>query len=117
MKKPQGVEIKIVKGEEVYVKGPLGVKKAKIRGVREEGGEIRTEERATMKVIKQMIEGVTIGYKQKIKINGVGYKATKSVEGVEINLGYEEPRRVRIKKTVEIGITGNGTIIEGKSTT
>ena len=87
MRIPKGVELRVVKENEVYVKGPQGVQKAIVRGVRVEGGEVEVEGQVSREVVKKLIQGVTQGYKQKIKINGVGYKAQVGKEGeVELNL-------------------------------
>ena len=116
MKIPQGIEIKLIKGTELYVKGPQGVKKAQVSGVREKGGELEAEDQVTRGIIKKMIQGVKTGYKQKIKIQGVGYRAEVQGREIEMHLGYKEPKRVRIPAGVEMTVMGNGTIIEGRST-
>jgi large subunit ribosomal protein L6 len=116
MKIPQGIEIKLIKGTELYVKGPQGVQKAQVTGVREKGGELEAEDQVTRGIIKKMIQGVKTGYKQKIKIQGVGYRAEVQGREIEMHLGYKEPKRVRIPAGVEMTVLGNGTIIEGRST-
>jgi large subunit ribosomal protein L6 len=116
MRIPKGVELRVVKENEVYVKGPQGVQKAIVRGVRVEGGEVEVEGQVSREVVKKLIQGVTQGYKQKIKINGVGYKAQVGKEGeVELSLGYKDVKVVKMAGGVEVKVEGNGTIITGRS--
>lgn len=117
MRIPKGVELRVVKEKEVYVKGPQGIQKAIIRGVRVVGGEVEVEGQVSREVLKKLIQGVTQGYKQKIKINGVGYKAQVGKEGeVELSLGYKDVKVVKMAEGVEVKVEGNGTIITGRST-
>lgn len=112
MRIPKGVEIKKIGEKEIYVKGKLGVQKARIEGVEIEEGEIRGKGR---EVIKRMIEGVREGYKGKIRIEGVGYKAIEGKGEIRLSIGYKDEKRVKIPEGVEIKVKGNGTIITGKS--
>ena len=84
------------------------------------------EEPKAKKVLEKMIEGVTTGYKEKIRIKGVGYKAEKIVAPknsnesgergrIELSLGYKDVKKVALNPLVKIEISGNNTVIEGKS--
>ena len=38
-----------------------------------------------------MLEGVTKGYEKILEVRGVGYKALKTKEGVQLNIGFSHP--------------------------
>ena len=133
MKIPGGVEVRIIKTlnphmplYELYIKGKLGVQKVRLGQIAlSSGGEsLEIEDPAAIKVIKKMIQGVTTGFQQKIKINGVGYKAqlnpspshSSGVSQLELSLGYKDTKVITLDPRVGIVISGNGLIIEGKST-
>jgi large subunit ribosomal protein L6 len=114
MKIPRGVEIKTI-GEAVYVRGKLGIQKAIVEGVRVEGGEIKIETGEGREVVRRMIQGVSEGYKGKIKINGVGYRAVEQGGEVKLTIGYKDEKVVKLGEGVKVEISGNGTIITGRS--
>lgn len=103
IKIPEGVRIKRI-GDSIYVEGPKGIQKIRVAGSVSE-----------KKWVQKMIQGVTIGYKGKLKIKGVGYKAENQDKGLIISLGYKNKRIMPKNDIVEYNISGNGTIIEGKS--
>lgn len=115
MRIPRGVEVKKIGDKAIYVRGKLGNQKAIIEGVRIEGGEIKTETAEGREVVRRMIQGVSEGYKGKIKINGVGYKAVTAEGEVRLTIGYKDEKVVKMEEGVKIEITGNGTIITGRS--
>lgn len=115
MKIPKGVEIKKIGDKAIYVRGKRGIQKAIVEGVSVEGGEIRTETGEGREVMKRMIQGVNEGYKGKIKINGVGYRAIEQGGEVKLTIGYKDEKIVKMGEGVKIEITGNGTIITGRS--
>jgi large subunit ribosomal protein L6 len=45
----------------------------------------------TRTLVANMVEGVTNGYRKGIEITGVGYRATKVGEKLQLNLGYSHP--------------------------
>lgn len=102
IKIPEGVRIKQIE-DTIYVEGPKGIQKIRVEG-------------SEKKWVQKMIQGVTIGYKGKLKIKGVGYKAEKKENGIIISLGYKNKRIMPKNDKVEYTIGGNGTVIEGKST-
>jgi large subunit ribosomal protein L6 len=116
MRIPKGIDIKKVGENAIYVRGKLGIQKAIVEGVEIEGTEIRVENAAGREVIKRMIQGVSTGYKGKVKIHGVGYRATEGQGEVKLNIGFKDEKLVKMNDGVEIKITGNGTVITGKST-
>ena len=45
----------------------------------------------TRTLVANMVEGVTNGYRKGIEITGVGYRAAKVGEKLQLNLGYSHP--------------------------
>ena len=99
---PAGVEVKVADGNVVTVKGPLGTLTETFNSrmtIKVEGAEITVvrptddkDDRAvhglTRTLLANMVEGVTNGYKKKLEINGVGYRAQKQGNTLLLNLGY-----------------------------
>lgn len=111
MKLPKEIQAILV-NDILIIKGKLGIKKAHIKNLKFENGEIKTKDMATKKLIKTMIQGVTVGFKDKIKLVGVGYKAQIN-DSLEIHLGYKNP--IRVPLDIQLKVNSTGTIIEGKS--
>jgi len=116
MKLPKNVEVILEKDNILYIKGKLGIKSVLVTGVKIENGELVIDDHTTKRVIKKMIQGVTIGYKEKLKIIGIGYKAQLNKNNLELILGYKDPIIIPLEKGISIELKSNGTIIEGKST-
>ena len=65
-------------------------------------------------LVRNMVEGVTVGYTKELEIEGVGYKANAQGKSVKLNLGFSHdvdyaiPAGIEIKtpKPTEIIITG-----------
>lgn len=112
MRIPKGVEIRKIGEKEIYVRGKGGMQKAIIEGVEIVEGEVRGKGR---EIIKRMMEGVSEGFKGKMRIEGVGYKATEGKGEIRLSIGYKDEKVVKIPTGVEIKVKGNGTIITGKS--
>jgi large subunit ribosomal protein L6 len=101
---PSGVEVS-VSGREVSIKGPrgeLGRSLPKGIGVQTTGAEIQVtrdnderEVRAlhglSRSLIANMIQGVTQGFEKRLEIHGVGYRASKKGNDLEIQVGYSHP--------------------------
>ena len=117
MRIPKGVEIRKIGEKAVYVRGEKGIQKAKIEGVEIKEGEVKVErgKGRGFPVIKRMIEGVSEGFKGKLKIEGVGYKAKEGKGEIRLSIGYKDEKVVRSPAGVEMKVKGNGTIITGKS--
>lgn len=102
---PQGVQVTVTEGNKVIVKGPLGELSEQISpeiSVNIEGSEMtvtRPSDNKTHRslhglsrtLIANMIEGVTKGYEKKLKIIGVGYRATKKGKSLDLQLGFSHP--------------------------
>src|SRR3954451_9121767 len=101
---PSGVDVSI-DGRQVTVKGPKGELSRELHpdiSVRQEDGTLLVERPSEQKVHKQlhgltrtlvanMVEGVTNGYRKGLEITGVGYRASKVGEKLQLNLGYSHP--------------------------
>jgi len=102
---PEGVTIDIDERNLVTVKGPKGQLQEKISkdiNIIVEGNEMKVERPTNNKVhkslhglsrslINNMVEGVTKGYQKKLQIVGVGYRAAKQGNKLNLNLGYSHP--------------------------
>lgn len=105
---PAGVEISVSPENLVTVKGAKGVLTLAVNkniSVEIEAGEAHVkrsndekENRAMhglyRKLIANMVEGVTNGFKKSLVINGVGYKVAKQGKKVVLNVGYSHPVEV-----------------------
>ena len=101
---PAGVDVTI-DGRTVTVKGPKGQLSRELHpdiAVSREDGSIVVTRPTEQKVHKQlhgltrtlvnnMVVGVTDGYRKGLEITGVGYRAAKVGEKLQLNLGYSHP--------------------------
>lgn len=101
---PSGVEVEVSVGS-ITVKGPRGELQREIPGgvsIERDGDEIRVsragderEKKAlhglTRTLIANMVQGVTQGFEKRLEIQGVGYRATKKGNHVEIAVGFSHP--------------------------
>jgi large subunit ribosomal protein L6 len=101
---PSGVDVTI-DGRNVTVTGPKGTLSRSLHPditvSREDGTLVvtRPTEQKTHKqlhgltrtLVNNMVVGVTDGYRKGLEITGVGYRATKVGEKLQLNLGYSHP--------------------------
>ena len=101
---PSGVDVTI-EGRKVTVKGPKGLLSRDLHPditVSREDDKLvvtRPTEQKTHKqlhgltrtLVNNMVVGVTDGYRKSLEINGVGYRAAKVGEKLQLNLGYSHP--------------------------
>jgi large subunit ribosomal protein L6 len=101
---PAGVEVTL-DGRSITVKGPKGTLARELhpdmRVVREadtllverptDGKMHRQLHGLTRTLVANMVVGVTTGYRKGIEITGVGYRAAKVGEKLQLNLGYSHP--------------------------
>jgi large subunit ribosomal protein L6 len=101
---PSGVDVTI-DGRTLTVKGPKGTLTRELHpdmNVSREDGSIVVTRPTEQKVHKQlhgltrtlvnnMVVGVTDGYRKGLEINGVGYRAVKVGEKLQLSLGYSHP--------------------------
>ena len=90
--------------ETIYVEGPKGVKRMKTTSPNSQ--------------VQEMIRSVVHGYKDKLTIKGVGYRAEHNPETrtLELSLGYRTAIKVPTPPGIEIKVKGSGTIIEATGT-
>ena len=121
---PAGVEVNI-NGNEVTVKGPKGTLTNTFNAdmaIAVEGTEIvvtrptdKKEHRAlhglTRTLIANMVEGVSVGYKKELEINGVGFRAQKQGKDLVMNLGYSHQVIMPEVDGITIEVPNNTSII------
>jgi large subunit ribosomal protein L6 len=98
---PQGVTVNISK-EEVAVKGPKGELKCAVDpdmviSLKDstltverptDGREHRSKHGLTRTLVANMVEGVTNGYTKTLEIVGVGYRAEKTGDNLQLRIGF-----------------------------
>jgi large subunit ribosomal protein L6 len=102
MQVPAGVDIKVF-ADHVTVKGKLGAMSIPVRAgltVKVDKGQLTLDvARGTPRVhvgslrahIGNALVGVTEGYEKVLELRGMGYKAQKTKEGVQVNCGFSHP--------------------------
>jgi large subunit ribosomal protein L6 len=121
---PSGVEVKVEDGE-VFIKGPKGELRQRIlRDVVEvslSDGKVlvarkgdakahRSAHGLTRTLIANMVEGVSKGFRKSLEITGVGYRAAKSGERLNLSLGYSHPVTFEPPKGVALTVEGQNKI-------
>lgn len=102
---PAGVEVTIGDANLVTVKGPKGTltqKFSEAMTIAQNGNvltvtrpddekENRSLHGLTRTLLNNMVVGVTAGYSKTLEIVGVGYRANKQGNNLNLNLGYSHP--------------------------
>ena len=124
---PAGVTVEIAENNKVTVKGPKGtlerVLPAEIE-IKQEGAEIvvnRPNDLKKMKslhgltrtLINNMVIGVTEGYTKTLEVNGVGYRAAKQGNKLNLSLGYSHPVDMVDPEGITTTVDGNKIIVSG----
>ncbi len=105
---PAGVDVQI-DGRNITVKGPKGTLSRELhpdmRVVREDGTilvERPSEDKMhkqlhglTRTLVNNMVTGVTTGYRKSLEITGVGYRAQKVGDRLQLSLGYSHPIEIQ----------------------
>lgn len=121
---PAGVDVKL-DGTTLTVKGPKGTLTNTFNQhmiIRLEGNEVIVERPnedkfykslhgLTRTIIANMIEGVVNGYSKKLEINGVGYRAAKQGDKVNLTLGFSHPVVVSENADIKLDVPDATTII------
>ena len=114
---PTGVNISI-QGRNVGVTGPKGSLDLDLPGeidVRQEDGTVLVERPnddrknkalhgLTRSLINNMVIGVSEGFKKELEIVGVGYRAAKSGDGLELQLGFSHPVKVKAPEGITFDV-------------
>ncbi len=121
---PSGVNVTIGDGE-VVVKGPKGelrqhvlsnvvdIKMNEGNVVVERKGEAKEHRSAhglTRTLISNMVEGVTKGFRRSLEIQGVGYRAAKAGENLNLSLGYSHPVVFQAPQGITLSVEGTNKI-------
>jgi len=124
---PAGVDVQI-SGNEVSVKGKLGQLKTMIvpemivskgdKGIAVKPREITKRSRQlwglSRSLVRNMVQGVTQGYAERLEIQGVGYKAAVEGSNLKLDLGFSHsvlypiPAGIKIvcEKPTSIAVSG-----------
>jgi len=121
---PSGVNVSIGVGE-VTVKGPKGELHQHILAqnvdVKLEDGKVLVERKGDSKphraahgltrtLISNMVEGVSKGFRKSLEIQGVGYRAAKAGEKLNLTLGFSHPVVFDPPKGITLSVEGTNKI-------
>ena len=124
---PSGVSV-AAEANEVHVKGPKGELRQRTLShvsVRLQDGKVVVERNGDEKVhraahgltrtlVNNMIEGVSKGFRKSLEIQGVGYRAAKAGEKLNLSLGFSHPVVFEAPKGVALTVEGQTKIhVEG----
>ena len=123
---PADVTVEIAENNKVTVTGPKGtlerVLPAEMKISKNDAGEIVVERPNDLKKMKSlhgltrtlihnMVVGVKEGYTKKLEINGVGYRAAKNGNVLNLTLGYSHPIEYPEPEGIEIEVPDQTKII------
>ncbi len=121
---PSGVDVKIGEGE-VTVKGPKGELRQHILHnvvtVSFADGNVTVERKGDAKphrsahgltrtLIANMVEGVSKGFRKSLEIQGVGYRAAKAGENLNLTLGYSHPVVFTPPQGISLSVEGTNKV-------
>ena len=124
---PGGVSVEIA-ADEVRVKGPKGELRQRVLsqvGVSMVEGKVVVERKGNAKehraahgltrtLISNMIVGVNTGFRKTLEIQGVGYRAAKAGEKLNLSLGFSHPVGYEPPKGITLSVEGTNKIhVEG----
>ncbi|NTV41291.1 MAG: 50S ribosomal protein L6 [Candidatus Moranbacteria bacterium] len=67
----------------------------------------------TARIIQNMFEGVTDGFKKQLELNGVGFRMSLAGKKITLALGFSHPVEVEIPENLEVAIEGNTMTVSG----
>jgi len=120
---PSGVNVNIHENE-VHVKGPKGELRQRVLAhvsVRVDDGKIivvrngdakeaRSAHGLTRTLIGNMVAGVTKGFRKSLEIQGVGYRAAKAGDRLNLTLGFSHPLSYAPPQGVSFTVEGTNRI-------
>ena len=121
---PEGVTVE-VNNSDILVSGKLGsleltvkpginvtVEDKNVTVTRDnDSKELRSLHGTTNANIKNMIEGVSTGFKKELEINGVGYRVAKQGNNLNLTLGYSHPVIFEAPAGISFDVPNANTII------
>ena len=121
---PEGVEVTL-NDNHIVVKGPKGTLEREIHkniSVTVENNEVkvtrpndeaknRSLHGLTRTLISNMIEGVEKEFTRELQINGVGYRAQKQGNNLNLTLGYSHPVIFKAPEGISFDVPNPNTII------
>lgn len=124
IKLPKGVTVDI-QGGSVTVKGAKGQLQQDIRpeiSVRQENGILYVERQSesrhhrafhglTRALLNNMVIGVSDGFRRRLVVEGVGYRAETSGENLILNVGYSHPVEIEPPGSVKFEVENRGKLI------
>ena len=113
---PKGVTVEVLAGNVVKVKGPKGEMFQPVDpdiSVKITDGILHVERPTDQKrhkalhgtyraILKNMVHGVSGGYKKVMEMVGVGYRATANKQVLELNVGYSHPVVVLLPEEINV---------------
>ena len=125
---PAGVKVSL-SGRTVTVQGPKGTLKYDHRPevavevnesqkqviVKNPHGrqDVRKYHGLARALIRNMVEGVTTGFKKDLEVNGVGWNAQLQGKKLKLVIGYADPRVLEVPQGVEVQVQGNKITVSG----
>ncbi|HOW60742.1 MAG TPA: 50S ribosomal protein L6 [Candidatus Moranbacteria bacterium] len=67
----------------------------------------------TARIIENMIEGVSKGFKKQLELNGVGFRMSVAGKKINLALGFSHPVVVDVPEGIDVSIEGNTMTISG----
>lgn len=67
----------------------------------------------TRALVRNMIVGVSEGFKKELEINGVGWTAQLQGRSLKLNVGYADPRVLAVPQGVDVQVQGNKITVAG----
>lgn len=125
---PEKVSLKIGADRSVLVEGPKGkltwslsegitvtTEGASVQVTREsEDRKVRAMHGTTQRLLGNMVEGVSKGFRKDLEIHGVGFRAAVKGNVIDLNLGQSHPRLHPIPEGIKVTVADNTKIaIEG----
>ncbi len=121
---PKGVSLNL-EGRTVKVKGPKGelsfdlpegidcsVEASQARFTRSSNARpYRAKHGMARAIVANMVHGCATGWTRKLEINGVGYRAAVSGDGLDLTLGFSHPIRHPLPKGVSAQVEKDGSIV------